>query len=82
MIMRRVPGSKAGVVVQVAVDHRGWRHRDGARRSCRDSEQRERKNQMGQSAKQPHGREANQPHGASQPGAGVSTAAHRKPLYR
>jgi hypothetical protein len=58
VVVRRVPDGKIGVVVHVAVGRLSGLERSGARRSYRDSYQRECKSKMGQGAKQAHGPEA------------------------
>ena len=58
VVVRGVPVGKVGVVGQVAVGRLSGQENSGARRSYRDSNQRERKSKMGQGAKQAHGREA------------------------
>ena len=55
VVVRGVPDGKVGVVGHVAVGRLSGQESSGARRSYRDSNQRERKSKMGQGAKQAHG---------------------------
>jgi len=61
MVVRAMRGGNAGVVIHVAVGRLSGQERSGARRSYRDSNQRERKSKMGQGAQQTHRRAGTRP---------------------